>query len=88
MRDLFHNIVSVDDVKSAVLSGEGGNFCSGGDVHDIIGPLTELDIPGLLAVTRLTGDVVKNWRFCFPAPGLPVTTWAPVLCCRADKMPP
>ena len=49
LRDLFRNLVYADDVKAVVLSGEGGNFCSGGDVHDIIGPLTQLDMPGLLA---------------------------------------
>ena len=48
LRDLFRNLVYADDVKAVVLSGEGGNFCSGGDVHDIIGPLTRLDMPGLL----------------------------------------
>jgi enoyl-CoA hydratase/carnithine racemase len=47
-----------------VLTGEGGNFCSGGDVHDIIGPLTQLDMPGLLTFTRMTGDVIKAMRAC------------------------
>jgi enoyl-CoA hydratase/carnithine racemase len=47
-----------------VLSGAGGNFCSGGDVHDIIGPLTQLDMQGLLRFTRMTGDVVKAMRAC------------------------
>ena len=64
LRDLFRNLVYADDVKAVVLSGEGGNFCSGGDVHDIIGPLTELDMPGLIAFTRMTGDVVKAMRAC------------------------
>ena len=64
LRDLFRNLVYADDVKALVLSGEGGNFCSGGDVHDIIGPLTELDMPGLLAFTRMTGDVIKAMRAC------------------------
>ncbi|MBI3094222.1 MAG: enoyl-CoA hydratase family protein [Rhodocyclales bacterium] len=64
LRDLFRNLVYADDVKAVVLSGEGGNFCSGGDVHDIIGPLTELDMPGLLAFTRMTGDVIKAMRAC------------------------
>jgi enoyl-CoA hydratase/carnithine racemase len=47
-----------------VITGEGGNFCSGGDVHEIIGPLTQLDMPGLLAFTRMTGDLVKAMRAC------------------------
>jgi len=47
-----------------VLAGAGGNFSSGGDVHEIIGPLTELEMPGLLAFTRMTGDVVKAMRAC------------------------
>ena len=64
LRELFRNLVYAADVKAVVLSGEGGNFCSGGDVHDIIGPLTQLDMPGLLAFTRMTGDVVKAMRAC------------------------
>ena len=64
LRDLFRNLAYADDVKAVVLSGEGGNFCSGGDVHDIIGPLTQLDMPGLLAFTRMTGDVIKAMRAC------------------------
>ncbi len=64
LRDLFRNLVSATDVNAVVLTGEGGNFCSGGDVHDIIGPLTQLDMPGLLAFTRMTGDVIKAMRAC------------------------
>lgn len=64
LRELFCNLVYADDVKTVVLSGEGSNFCSGGDVHDIIGPLTQLDMPGLLAFTRMTGDVIKAMRAC------------------------
>jgi enoyl-CoA hydratase/carnithine racemase len=52
------------DIKAIVLSGAGENFCSGGDVHEIIGPLTKLDMPGLLEFTRLTGDLVKAMRAC------------------------
>jgi enoyl-CoA hydratase/carnithine racemase len=51
-------------VKAVVLTGSGENFCSGGDVHEIIGPLTKLDMPGLLAFTRMTGDLVKAMRAC------------------------
>ncbi len=64
LRDLFRGLTYADDVKAVVLTGEGGNFCSGGDVHEIIGPLTRLDMPGLLAFTRMTGDVVKAMRAC------------------------
>jgi enoyl-CoA hydratase/carnithine racemase len=64
LRDLFRAAVDAEDVKAFVLTGAGGNFCSGGDVHEIIGPLTRLDIPGLLAFTRMTGDVVKAMLGC------------------------
>jgi enoyl-CoA hydratase/carnithine racemase len=64
LRDLFRAMTYADDVKTIVLTGAGGNFCSGGDVHEIIGPLTKLDMPGLLAFTRMTGDVVKGMRAC------------------------
>ena len=58
LRDLFRQLVYVEDVKTVVLTGAGDNFCSGGDVHEIIGPLTERDMPGLLEFTRMTGDLV------------------------------
>lgn len=64
LRDLFRALVYADDVHAVVLTGAGDNFCSGGDVHDIIGPLTQLDMPGLLAFTRMTGDVIKAMRAC------------------------
>jgi enoyl-CoA hydratase/carnithine racemase len=64
LRDLFRALAYADDVKAVVIAGAGENFCSGGDVHDIIGPLTRLDMPGLLAFTRMTGDVVKAMRAC------------------------
>ena len=64
LRDLFRAMVLATDVKAVVITGAGENFCSGGDVHEIIGPLTELDMPGLLAFTRMTGDVVKAMRAC------------------------
>jgi enoyl-CoA hydratase/carnithine racemase len=64
LRDLFRAAVDADDVKAFVVTGAGGNFCSGGDVHEIIGPLTQLDMPGLLAFTRMTGDVVKAMLAC------------------------
>jgi enoyl-CoA hydratase/carnithine racemase len=64
LRDLFHELKSEARVKAVVLAGEGGNFCSGGDVHEIIGPLTRMTMPELLAFTRMTGDVVKAMRHC------------------------
>jgi len=64
LRDLFRAMAHADDVKVIVLTGAGENFCSGGDVHEIIGPLTKLDMPGLLAFTQLTGDLVKAMRAC------------------------
>jgi enoyl-CoA hydratase/carnithine racemase len=64
LRDLFRAMTAADDVHAIVIRGDGQNFCSGGDVHEIIGPLTELDMPGLLAFTRMTGDVVKAMRAC------------------------
>jgi len=64
LRDLFREMVYAADVKSVVFTGEGGNFCSGGDVHDIIGPLVKMDMPDLLRFTRMTGDLVKAMRAC------------------------
>jgi enoyl-CoA hydratase/carnithine racemase len=60
----FRDLRDAPAVKVVVLAGAGGNFCSGGDVHDIIGPLTKMDMPGLLAFTRMTGDLVKAMRAC------------------------
>ena len=64
LRDTFRGLTDCEDVKAVVLTGAGGNFCSGGDVLEIIAPLTERDIKGLLAFTRMTGDVVKAIRAC------------------------
>ena len=64
LRDLFRRLQYASDVRCVVLAGAGENFCSGGDVHEIIGPLTQMDMPGLLAFTRMTGDVVKAMRAC------------------------
>jgi enoyl-CoA hydratase/carnithine racemase len=64
LRDLFRGLVYASDVKAIVITGAGGNFCSGGDVHEIIGPLTEMAMPELLDFTRMTGDVVKAMRAC------------------------
>jgi len=64
LRDLFRALVYASDVKAVVIAGAGGNFSSGGDVHEIIGPLTRMAAPGLLAFTRMTGDLVKAMRRC------------------------
>src|SRR5690242_18309693 len=64
LRDLFQAMSEADDVKAIVLTGGGENFCSGGDVHEIIGPLTKMDNAGLLAFTQMTGDLVKAMRAC------------------------
>jgi len=64
LRDLFRAMAQAVDVKAVVLTGAGENFCSGGYVHEIIGPLTKLYMPGLLAFTRMTGDLVKAMRAC------------------------
>jgi enoyl-CoA hydratase/carnithine racemase len=64
LRDSFRGLAACDDVKAVVLTGAGGNFCSGGDVREIIGPLTEMDMDGLLDFTRMTGDLVKAMRDC------------------------
>ena len=64
MRDLFRALASTPEVRVVVLAGAGGNFCSGGDVHDIIRPLTKMDIEGLRAFTRMTGDLVRAMRAC------------------------
>jgi len=68
LRDLFRQLHYAQDVKSVVVTGAGGNFCSGGDVHEIIGPLVALqkadDMGGLLEFTRMTGDLVKAMRSC------------------------
>src|SRR6476620_7263293 len=64
LRDLFGDLKYATDVHAVVVTGEGGNFCSGGDVHEIIGPLVKLKAPELLMFTRMTGDLVKAMRSC------------------------
>lgn len=64
LRDLFLQLAYATDVKTIVIYGAGENFCSGGDVHEIIGPLIGLPMPELLMFTRMTGDVVKAMRHC------------------------
>ncbi len=64
LRDFFERLRHAPDVKAIVIHGAGDNFCSGGDVHEIIGPLIGLPAPELLMFTRMTGDVVKAMRHC------------------------
>lgn len=64
LRDWFLGLQRATDVKAVVLTGAGGNFCSGGDVHEIIGPLTKMTMPELLAFTRMTGALVSAMRAC------------------------
>ena len=64
LRDLFRGLAHASDVRAVVIAGAGGNFSSGGDVHEIIGPLTRMDAPGLLDFTRMTGDLVLAMRRC------------------------
>ena len=62
LRDLFRNLAYASDVRAVVVTGEGGNFCSGGDVFEIIEPLTQMAMPELLRFTRMTGDLVKAMK--------------------------
>ena len=64
LRDLFHQLKWANDVQAVVITGAGDNFCSGGDVHEIIGPLVRLKAPELLMFTRMTGELVKMMRAC------------------------
>jgi len=64
LRDTFRALAFDGSIKVVVMTGAGGNFCSGGDVFEIIGPLTRMKMPELLAFTRMTGDVVKAMRLC------------------------
>jgi enoyl-CoA hydratase/carnithine racemase len=64
LRDFFRALVGVQEVRALVITGAGGNFCSGGDVHEIIGPLTRMDATGLRNFTQMTGDLVKAMRAC------------------------
>src|SRR5437763_8235594 len=64
LRDTFRDLRDADDVDAVVFLPNGGNFCSGGDVHDIIGPLVAMEMKELLAFTRMTGDLVKAMLGC------------------------
>ena len=79
LRDTFRDLAACDDVKAVVITGAEDNFCSGGDVFEIIEPLTKSDMKGLLAFTRMTGDLVKAIRHC----GLPVIAAIDGVCAGA-----
>ena len=64
LRELFRTLATADGVNSIVVTGAGGNFCSGGDVHEIIEPLTRMSMKDLLAFTQMTGDLVRAIRAC------------------------
>ena len=64
LRDTFRELVYIDSVKAIVFAPNDGNFSSGGDVHEIIGPLVKMKMDGLLKFTRMTGDLVKAMRHC------------------------
>lgn len=64
LRDTFRDLVYDESVYAVVITGAGGNFCSGGDVHEIIGPLTKMNMKELLRFTRMTGDLIKAIRNC------------------------
>jgi enoyl-CoA hydratase/carnithine racemase len=82
LRDWFRALVYADEVKTVVFGSNGGNFCSGGDVHDIIGPLLQKDMKGLLAFTRMTGDLVKAIIAC----GKPVIAAVDGVCAGAGAI--
>jgi enoyl-CoA hydratase/carnithine racemase len=82
LRDWFRALPYTDDVDAVVFGSNGGNFCSGGDVHDIIGPLLDRDMKGLLAFTRMTGDLVKAMLAC----GKPIVAGVDGICVGAGAI--
>lgn len=82
LRDTFRALPYADDVDVVVLASNGGNFCSGGDLHEIIGPLVGMDMKGLLAFTRMTGDLVKAIIGC----GKPVIAAVDGVCVGAGAI--
>ncbi|MCV2873131.1 enoyl-CoA hydratase family protein [Defluviimonas sp. WL0050] len=82
LRDTFRALAHATDVDVVVLASNGGNFCSGGDVHDIIGPLVGMDMKDRLAFTRMTGDLVKAMLHC----GKPVIAAVDGICVGAGAI--
>lgn len=64
LRDTFRELQYATDVKAVVVTGAGGNFCSGGDVHEIIGPLLGMEVDGIIEFNRMAGDMVRAMRNC------------------------
>ena len=82
VRDTFRALPDADDVKAIVFASNGGNFSSGGDVHDIIGPLVDMDMKRVLAFTRMTGDLVKAMLHC----GKPIIAAVDGICVGAGAI--
>jgi enoyl-CoA hydratase/carnithine racemase len=82
LRDWFRELHYSDDVGAVIFAGTGGNFSSGGDVHEIIGPLTRMDMRDLLAFTRMTGDLVKAMQGC----GKPIIAAVDGVCAGAGAI--
>ena len=82
MRDLFRDLVYASDVRTIVLKGAGGNFSSGGDVFEIIGPLVAMETKDLLKFTRMTGELVKAMRAC----GQPIVAAIDGVCAGAGAI--
>lgn len=82
LRDWFRDLHYNDDIKAVVFASNGGNFSSGGDVHDIIGPLTKMSMKELLTFTRMTGDLVKAMVNC----GKPVIAAIDGICVGAGAI--
>ena len=82
LRDCFRALVYADDIRAVVFGSHGGNFCSGGDVHEIIAPLLKMDMKSLLQFTRMTGDLVKAMLSC----GKPVIAAVDGVCAGAGAI--
>jgi len=82
LRDLFPDLAQASDVDPVAFAPNGGNFCSGGDVHEIIAPLTKMDMKDLLRFTRMTGDLVKAMIGC----GKPVIAAVEGICVGAGAI--
>ncbi len=82
LRDTFRALAYAEDIDAVIFASNGGNFCSGGDVHEIIGPLVGMDMKGLLAFTRMTGDLVKAMLQC----GKPIIAAVDGICVGAGAI--
>lgn len=82
LRDAFRALAYAEDIDAVIFGSNGGNFCSGGDVHEIIGPLVAMDMKGLLAFTRMTGDLVKAMLGC----GKPIIAAVDGICVGAGAI--